>query len=969
MEEEPEAAQAHSQGSAARRDSARPGRPTVALALAAAAVLCAAIAGLVPAQQVRGHYAWPPPDTGAGLGAKYTPLLLSRHVPESLEALVPCDLPGRAVVLSTARQPATAGGLSLTTFGGRLRIAVGSTVLARVRLPPPSGSDTGCVYRLELEAGRWTLVGEDAHAGGPLEMPIVTGLFSDLDLVAERAPSVQLTSTPYGSRSTLSQTILRTLGSGAALAALALVAFSGRRRRPWQIAAGAVRRAAAAVTAADAAVLGILLCWWVLGPAFFDDGWVMASQKNFTAAGDFSTYYDSFGVGTSLSYWLQWTEHWLFTSSNGLLVLRVLALVCLAATWIVSRWIFTRVRSPGAQSPAARWALASAFVVGALAWGMTLRPEPVVALLIVGVLACTLRFLERESAGPLALAAVLLVLAVTSHPAGLAGVAPLLVAGPRVLRWMRPRLATSVTIGLAAAALAGILAVLGSDFADFRATATSLRTYGAETSGWRDELNRYSLLSRPLYGSPLRREWVALALLTVLAYLLRRRRDPALDLYGASLGLAFVLLIATPSKVPWHFGALIGLAAIAVASETARFVADARSVRGWHVRPFVVVGAAMLAAAWSWFPRNVWSDLDLRTLDWTLGIEDRVTLAKVAGVAPLVVLACFALLARFRSRRPSVLEGAWQAAAWTVPVLAVPLVAFTLGIFAADTAKTASWTLGRQNLETLTGDLGCGLADDAVVPALHSMRGLSALGATSLPPVAGWVPAAPVRNLDRFTLGAPTDRSTAARSPWFRLPDSGLVGFFVAGTPQSPAAFELQWGRARGARITQLGRAEVNGGFADAALPDRTDWRFYAAGDLPVSPSRANVVRLATATSGADIAVTRPVGYRDEPLAALIRRNQPTLALPNLRTYVPCVAQPRVRGTADVPGAIIGFSDSLWPLATGTSPFDGALELYPLVRLPLSDSQNPPDKVSVYVVARGIPGAVLAPAVESRSGA
>ena len=59
--------------------------------------------------------------------------------------------------------------------------------------------------------------------------------------------------------------------------------------------------------------------------------------------------------------------------------------------------------------------------------------------------------------------------------------------------------------------------------------------------------------------------------LAVLAFLLRRRRERAsLDLASASLGVALRLLIATPSKWPWHFGALVGIAAVAVASETIR---------------------------------------------------------------------------------------------------------------------------------------------------------------------------------------------------------------------------------------------------------------------------------------------------------------------------------------------------------------------------------------------------------------
>ena len=116
-------------------------------------------------------------------------------------------------------------------------------------------------------------------------------------------------------------------------------------------------------------------------------------------------------------------------------------LLCLVATWVLCRWILGRTAAAG--SAAAVWALASMFSVGAFAWGMTLRPEPVVALLLLGVVACTVRFVERGTTAPLAIFAVLVALAVSAHPAGLLSVAPLLVAGRQVLalieRNLRPR--------------------------------------------------------------------------------------------------------------------------------------------------------------------------------------------------------------------------------------------------------------------------------------------------------------------------------------------------------------------------------------------------------------------------------------------------------------------------------------------------------------------------------------------------
>jgi hypothetical protein len=870
-------------------------------------------------------------------------------------------------VLATAPDCDKARGLAVTRSDRDLRLHIGSDTLATIPVGGGVSGDAACAYHLLVGGGRWSLRQADVSREGALEqMPTVVGFFSRVDLRSRAAPSIAVTTHVYGSHGKTWQTALWALAALAALCALVLVAVGPRPRLSAAAVRGSLRRVASCAGPVDAVVALVLGGWWLIGPAFFDDGWRMASQTNFPAFHQFSSYYSSFGVGASLD-WLQWTEHLLFQGSRALLVLRLPALLCLAATWVLCRWILSRVAPPSVGAPGIGvWALASGFAVGALAWGMTVRPEPVVALLVTGVFACTILFLERETATPLVVAAVLVGLAVLAHPAGLVSLAPLLVTAPRLGRWARPRLATATTIVVATVALVGILAVLGSDLHQRREDITTLRTSGDESSGWRDELTRYSLLSRVLYGAPLRREWVALALLAVVAYVLRRRRDRPEQLLGlpaASLGVGLLLLIATPSKLPWHFGGLIGLAAVAVAAETVRLREDGRASDGWQIRPFIVVGASMLAAAWSWFPRNAWADLDLRTLQWTFGIEQKVTFAKVAGAVPLAVLVGLALFElRGRQGRRS-RDVPWRAASLTALVLAVPLIAFTAAVLVADSAKTHSWTLARQNVDTLTGDLRCGLADDALVPVRASMRALIAVGSTQLPPAAPWLPQAPAEGLPRFVLGPPP-----ARSPWFRLPHGQRLGFFLTGIPGSSDSLELEWGRTQRGRIERMGSARVTGVLTDDARPDLVYWRFYAAGDLPTPPQGATALRFALRTDlgpGSAIGLTSPVTYEDEPLVTLLERNVPSLALPNLLTYVPCVKQPRVGGAAEVPKLILAFRDTMWPLGTGTSPFDELPELYPLVRLPLSDSQDPPADVAVYDVDRRIDGATIAPPVVS----
>jgi len=957
-----------------------PRRSTLTLLLAATGVLCAVVAARAPAHHLRSGYSWPPQTLPAVKPDRlwYAPLLLTRHEPASISADLPCELPPPlrnasrpVIVLATARQPRKSGGLAVTRYGKHLDISVGQDRLASVSTPASST----CTYHLAIAAGVWTVSGGPAgDRTGNVTMPIVDGIFSGLDLRAGKAPSIQIETTVFNSRTTGFQTALRIAGALCALIALLLVALGDGNRRAARLSASTLRTGFARARPVDAVVVLLLLGWWVIGPVFFDDGWVMATQRNFAASGSFTSYYDSFGVTLPLQYWLEWSESWLFRSSHSLLVLRLPALVCLTATWVLCRWIFGRVLAAGtSRSSISLWALAGGFLVGAFAWGMTLRPEPVLALLVTGVFACTVHFLDRQSAGPLAVAAVLVALAISAHPAGLVALAPMLVAAPQLLTWARSGIARAGTIAVAAIAILGILVVLGSDLAQFRADAASLRTYGPEIAGWREELSRYTLLSRALYGAPLRREWAALALLCVLAYLLRRRdrpNEPLLDLPAKTLGVSLLLLLVTPSKLPWHFGTLIGFAALAAGSETTRLVSDAHRTRGWHIRPFLVVGATMLAAAWSWFPRNSWSDLDLRTLSWTLGIEQRITFAKAAGLLPLVVLALVAAVAVARSGTRNLKDAPWRTSIWSVPLLAVPLIAFTVGVLVADGLKTKSWTLSRQNVQTLGGDLRCGLADNALVPIRRSMRALPVIAQPARSVGATWLPPAPVAGLLRFAIGPPPTPTSAARSSWFRLAASRQIGFFLTGTPGTSDILELEWGRGGSARVEPFRVDRVPADFGSDAEPDRVAWRFYSAGDLPSAPSGATAVRFALRAdqgAGTQIGLTAPVIYHDERLITMLKNRQPSLALPNLLPYVPCVKQPVVTGAAEAPGAIVAFRDSLWPLAAPASPFADLSNLYSIVRLPLSDSTDPPGQVALYEVDRHIDGGVVAPPVQSPS--
>jgi hypothetical protein len=457
--------------------------------------------------------------------------------------------------------------------------------------------------------------------------------------------------------------------------------------------------------------------------------------------------------------------------------------------------------------------------------------------------------------------------------------------------------------------------------------------------------------------------------LAVIAFLLRTRREkrPVLDLAGAALPVALVLLIPTPAKWSWHFGALIGLVAVAVACETARFREQGDSSRGWSARALIAVAAAVLAAAWAPGIRPPWTELDLMTQDWTLRFEEGfLTLPKITALVPVVLLAGAGLYELVRRGRGRLYEVPWRVASWTALALAAPLIAYTAVVLVDDAVRTPSWTLTRQNLESLRGDDRCGLAADAVVAANATMRPLPTLGSASVREVPPWVARAPLAGLTRHFLGI-ADGRTIAETPWFDARGRRPIGVFIFGLAGPPSSLDLEWGRIESGQVESLGVAQVESLLIPEERIDFVPWRFFPAKELPPRPAGADAVRLALRTSvptNQTITVTAPVEYANQTLRDRIEQPAArTVVQPHLYPYVPCAQQPELRdGVLEAPNQIIGQRSTFFPtLNRPGTPFSGILDVYRLQRLPLSDSERPPRDVIVYDVDESLPGGVLAP--------
>jgi arabinosyltransferase C len=504
-----------------------------------------------------------------------------------------------------------------------------------------------------------------------------------------------------------------------------------------------------------------------------------------------------------------------------------------------------------------------------------------------------------------------------------------------------------------------LLVFIGADIGQRSIDAQVHQSYGI-TDSWFDEFRRYALLSDFAAGTIVRRGAVALIGLTVLAFLTRRTRgaNTALDLPARTLIIGLVLLVAVPSKWPWHFGALLGVAAVAAAIETHRIRTDESRPRGWRPRWLLAVVALTIAIAWSWGPREPWTLLDATVLSWA---DTPATLIALAVAMPTLAVVAMVLASRLLNRPTA--DAPWRVSTWAVPLVALPMVVFTLGFLATDAARS-EWSLARQNLASIRGDAGCGLADALQVPRWDSMRPMPVRvsPADRLPP-AGSIPPAPVSGLDAYPLRP--SRGEHVTTPWFDVNSGGMLGLFLFGHRNVSDKLTIEWGATRHGRVESVGSDRI------AADPTVTaagvsPWLFLPADALPRRPKAAGLVRAALLSSGdssSALAVATPVTYRTQALShALSQSGVTALISPAFRMYMPCAELPRLGdGLAEAPNYVL-FT-RIWiepnlPVGYKTSPFRGVADLHTLDRVSTAGSIVN-DRLLIWRVDTRRPGGTL----------
>lgn len=671
----------------------------------------------------------------------FTPLLLAAHVPERIKARWTCYITrGKAEMeepfdlISTSNDSTNPRGLRVVAVNsGAYEVFVRGQVIAHLS-SADIRSDESCVYEVLIDrAGRWVLRrANETIASASGELPVVTGISTDLNAASFEPGSfisLDIRTIAHGPSASVPRAVSRIAGAvlvGASIILLVATSSVGviRRTRRAQTGAYGIRARHETRWLDHAIVITVLLAWWLVGPAFFDDGWILADMTNFDSDGIFASYYDTFNAAIPLGY-AHYLLMRLFASvSTAFLWLRVPALLAGLGTWLIVRSTVDRgvraLRSTAGLGT--HMATASVFLLSWISWNNTLRPEPLLALLVAVSLWVSVQYVDQPNPRYLLAGSMTVALSMSIHPAGLVSLAGLMVATPEVLAWLK-RHRPDGLYWLGIAALVGIailvLAVWTVGDAGFWWRSVSiLSTEEHHSSGLRDELARYQGLFLNGLGNSSRQLVVFLPLMAPIMFLLRRHRMPKSPANVAVLAYvaACLLLTLTQSKWIWHFGSLAPLAATAIGIETHRWWIE----REWHTvklfGPIIVLTGVLALVTVAWSHGLYWNVIELGPLgqlDRSHGLVGVLTSHPILALAAaLVMLTMVRLTLSWRTSSGwSIKTALFEASICLTPAAAMVAVALSVGAFWATGFSTSSeWSLARQNVDELSSQ-NCGLAD------------------------------------------------------------------------------------------------------------------------------------------------------------------------------------------------------------------------------------------------------------------
>lgn len=713
-------------------------------------VLCG-LAPLLPVKQSTATIMWPQTANADGFVSDITAPLVS-GAPRSLDVTIPCaaiaTLPDDGGLVFSTNPP---GGIDVGRNGLFVRanadvvyVAFRDTVAA---VAPRDAVDSGTCTELRIWANVGAVgadfVGIPGATGTlpPDKRPQVSGVFTDLEVAPDAGLNARIDiDTRFITTPTVLKLAVMVLGVLCVIASIVALAMLDRvsgRRVPRGLRRR--RRAGLWTWLTDAAVIGSLLVWHVVGPQSSDDGYNTTIARVSDEAGYIANYYRYFGASEAPFDWYQSVLAHLASISTAGVWLRLPATFAAIATWLIlSRCMLPRLGRRLSVNRVTVLTAGAVFLAAWLPFNNGLRPEPLIAFGVVAVWMLTEWTQATRRLWPYAVAIVIAVFSVTLAPQGLVAVAPLLVGARGVTHIVSVRRAAdgllSALAPFAAAASLVFVVVFRDQTLATVAESVRIKYVVGPTIPWYQEFLRYYWLTveESVDGSLSRRFSVLILLLClfgVIALLLRRGsvpgavNGPVWRLVGAT-GIGLLLLTLTPTKWAIQFGVFAGLAG-ALGAVTAFGVARV----GLHSRRNLAlyVTALLFVLAWATSGINGWFYTGNYGVPW-FDKQPVIVGFPVTTIFLVLAIACGLLAGWLHFRmdyagHTQVADTGRNRALASTPLLVVSVIMVVLelgSMLKATAGRYPIYTTGSGNISALlSGASGssCAMADDVLVEA------------------------------------------------------------------------------------------------------------------------------------------------------------------------------------------------------------------------------------------------------------
>jgi arabinosyltransferase C len=709
---------------------------------------------LLPVNQTTAQLNWPQNGTFQSVDA---PLI--GYVATELNISVPCQAAaglagpqnaGKTVLLSTVPKQAPKAidrGLLIQRANDELVLIVRNVPVVVAPLSQVLSPDcqrltfTAHADRVTAEFVGLSYGPNAEHPGSPLRgeksgydfRPQIVGVFTDL--AGPTPPGLSFSAT-VDTRYSSSPTPLKMAAMilGVVLTAVALIALhvldtaDGTRHRRflpsrwWSI--GAL----------DALVIAVLVWWHFVGANTSDDGYILTMARVSEHAGYMANYYRWLGTPEApFGWYYDLLALWAHVSTSSIWMRLPTLAMALTCWWAISREVIPRLGHAVKTNRAAAWTAAGLFLATWLPLDNGLRPEPIIALGILLTWCSVERAVATNRLLPVAIACIIGALTLFSGPTGIASIGALLVAvGPlRTIIHRRSRQfgVLPLLAPIAAAATVTVILIFRDQTLAGELQATALKRALGPSLSWFDEHIRYERLFMASPDGSVARRFAVLAVLLALgitvAMSLRKGRipgtaaGPSRRIVGITI-ISFLAMMFTPTKWTHHFGVFAGLAgslgALAAVAVTSMAMRSRRNRT-------VFSATVLFLAALSFASVNGWWYVSNFGVPWSNAFPAwHYAFATALLALTLVVLLLAAWFHFVAPDGPSSGPPKTRAGARLAPIVQSPLaiaawilVTFeVVSLTLAMTGQYPAWSVGRSNLEALTGK-ACGLAEDVMV--------------------------------------------------------------------------------------------------------------------------------------------------------------------------------------------------------------------------------------------------------------